>query len=329
MQANSDSNKIYLGIDISKATFVVAARRGEKIHCLTYSNDEKGVLSFLKTLGTHHHCILESTGNYDKRLLYALCMGNYQVSVITPMQSSAYAKVQKKITKTDNADAALLLTFGEKEQPYIYKISDDKILIIKQQRMVLRQLKRQKTAIKNQQEALNVLPNPDSFSLQQLQAHLAFIEQQIEQINERLKDFTQAEFKELMELVTSIKGIGTTIATALIEATNGFKDFENAKQFSKFVGLAPSAYDSGTSVKKTAHINKSGNPELRALLYTATWSSLRGNKACKEFYDELKRRGKASKVALIAVANKLIRQVFAVVRSNTPFDNEFKPKITL
>jgi hypothetical protein len=55
-----------------------------------------------------------------------------------------------------------------------------------------------------------------------------------------------------------------------------------------------------------------------------TWSALRGNKACKQLYDRLRAKGKPVKVALIAVANKLIRQMFAVVKSGIPFDNDFE-----
>jgi len=56
---------------------------------------------------------------------------------------------------------------------------------------------------------------------------------------------------------------------------------------------------------------------LRSLLYIASWSAIRFNKSCKDFYERLKERGKPGKVALIAVANKLIRQVFAIMRDHT------------
>lgn len=57
---------------------------------------------------------------------------------------------------------------------------------------------------------------------------------------------------------------------------------------------------SGSSIRKKGHINRHGNPELRSLLY-------------KVFYERLKERGKPGKVALIAVANKLTRQVCAII----------------
>lgn len=327
-ETKDKASVFYVGIDISKATFTVAQRQNDTIGKATYEtydNDEKGVLRFLKTLTDQHHCILESTGNYDKRLLYVLCRAEKKVSVISPSQSAAYAKVLKRTHKTDEADALLLLIFGEKEQPDAYSLADDKILILKQQRMVLRQLKRQKTAVKNQQEALSVLPNADPFSQKQLTKMLDFIEKQIQEVNNQMNDITQSEFGELMELVSSVKGIGKTIATALIEATNGFKNFDNAKQLASFIGTVPTHCESGTSVKKSVHISKKGVPELRALMYNATWSAVKSNKTCRELYLRLKKNNKPSKVALMAVINKLLNQIIAVVKSKIKFDNDFVP----
>ena len=111
----------------------------------------------------------------------------------------------------------------------------------------------------------------------------------------------------------------------MIEATNGFKNFDNAKQLARFIGTAPIRHESGTSVKKNVHIAKTGVPELRALMYNATWSAIRYNKFCRELYQRLKENKKPSKVALIAVINKLLNQIVAVVKSKVKFDNEFVP----
>ncbi len=46
-------------------------------------------------------------------------------------------------------------------------------------------------------------------------------------------------FDRRLKLLTSIKGIGVTLATALIIATGGFTYFDNAKQLSRFIGICP------------------------------------------------------------------------------------------
>ncbi|TSJ80940.1 MAG: transposase [Candidatus Cardinium sp.] len=128
---------------------------------------------------------------------------------------------------------------------------------------------------------------------------------------------TQEHYKEIYKRISSIKGIGDRTTMELIVSTGGGKHFQSAKQFSKYVGLAPVYEHSGTSIRKKGYINRHGNPGLRSLLYMASWPAIRFNKACKAFYERLKERGKPSKVALIAVANKLIRQIFAIIRDNT------------
>ena len=71
-----------------------------------------------------------------------------------------------------------------------------------------------------------------------------------------------------------------------------------------------------------AKINKNANSEIRAALYMASLSASRYNKACAELYQRLRAKGKPRKQALIAVAHKLIKQIWAVVKSGLDFDND-------
>ena len=60
--------------------------------------------------------------------------------------------------------------------------------------------------------------------------------------------------------------------------------------------------------------------------YLAALSAYKYNKSCMALYERLVTKGKAKKLALIAVANKLIRQVFAVVKNNRGYDPDFSPQ---
>uniref|UniRef100_UPI00259CF004 transposase n=1 Tax=Bacteroides acidifaciens TaxID=85831 RepID=UPI00259CF004 len=115
-------------------------------------------------------------------------------------------------------------------------------------------------------------------------------------------------------------------------ATGGFTYFENAKQLSRFIGICPTIEQSGTSINIRGHINRNGDETLRSMLYVAAWSASQHNKACKECYQRLRGNGKSGKVAMIAVANKLVRQAFAVVTSNNSYIDGFvstKPDTTV
>jgi transposase len=155
-------------------------------------------------------------------------------------------------------------------------------------------------------------------------------EQAIVDLQQEVCQLCKADFQEQYQRLLSIKGISHKVATALIETTNGFQSFASAKAVAKFIGLAPTTFQSG---KMSTHrgICRTGDSHLRSQLYVASCgaarrSAIRCNKACREFYQRLKAAGKPSKLALIAVANKLLRQAFALVRFGENFDDNYQPK---
>ncbi|MGI2262278.1 IS110 family transposase [Candidatus Cardinium hertigii] len=307
----------YIGIDIAKSSFVSAFPRGEGYSTSTYKNDINGIKTFLGKLDKSlHHCVLEATGNYGALLVGMLVECDISVSVINPKQIKHFSKVMLSVTKTDKIDAQLISLYGSKMEPKPYKMPSVNIQSLKQQKTLLYQLKKQLTMSYNLLESFNILPKVDALALKMLNKNIACLEDQIARLEEEMLCMTQENYKELYERISSIKGIGNRTSIELIVSTGGGKDFQNAKQFSKYIGLAPIYEHSGSSVRKKGHINRHGNPGLRSLLYMASWSAIRFNKSCKDFYERLKEREKPGKVALIAVANKLIRQVFAIIRDN-------------
>ena len=68
----------YVGIDVSKATFVVAYSSAKSSKTKTFKNTTKGVHEFIQTLSaSEHHCVLEATGNYSSLLVYLLSQVGY------------------------------------------------------------------------------------------------------------------------------------------------------------------------------------------------------------------------------------------------------------
>jgi transposase len=317
----------YIGIDLAKSTFVAAFPQEKGYVTATYKNDLKGIETFLAQLNkTSHHCVLEATGNYGALLVQMLIASEIAVSVLNPKQTKHFACMMLAVTKTDKVDAQLIALYGSKMQPQPYKMPAESIQFLKQQKTLLAQLKKQLTMSSNLLESFNVLPKADDLALKTLKQHIAHLEEQITLLEEQMLSITEETYQELYKQISSIKGIGNRTALELIVATGGGNHFQNAKQFSKYIGLAPTYAHSGTSIRKKGHINRHGNPELRSLLYMASWSAIRFNTACKTFYERLKEKGKPGKVALIAVANKLIRQVFAIIRDNTSYVDGYLSK---
>lgn len=315
----------YVGIDVSKATFVVAYSSAKNSKTRTFKNTTKGVHEFIQTLSvTEHHCVLEATGNYSALLVYLLSKAGITVSLENPLKIKNFARVMLSVNKTDETDARLIALYGERMQPSPYKLRSKSILILKQKRTVLRQLKKQLVATRNLKGSMEVLPLFDAKCKQTIEKTITFLEKQIKGMEEELASLAKDEYKKQMDLLTSIKGIGITLATALIVATGGFTYLDNAKQLTRYLGLSPTYQLSGTSVHVKGHINRNGDPGLRSQLYVAAFSSLRCNTECKACFDRLRSNGKPGKVAVIAVANKLIRQAFAVVTQGKPYVDGFK-----
>ena len=314
----------YIGIDVSKATLMVAyPQDNKKYKTREFQNTTTGIHSLVATLLPDDHCVMEATGNYGYLLLYLLEKAGICTSMENPLKVKNFARTMLTVTKTDKADAQLLSLYGERMKPEPYKIPSEALLLLKQKRAVLRQFKKQLLANNNLKKALEAMPKQDHKAIKAIEKVSITLEKQIKAVEEELNTLTQAEFNQQMSRLTTIKGIGTALAAALIITTGGFTYFDNAKQVSRYLGFCPTYQQSGTSIHVKGHINRNGDPYLRSQLYVASWSMIRHNTACGELYTRLRKRGKSGKLALVAVMNKVIRQSFAVVKHNTDYQDGF------
>ena len=94
-------------------------------------------------------------------------------------------------------------------------------------------------------------------------------------------------------------------------------DPQNGGPTTALVGLAPFADDSGAS-SRIRHI-RGGRAKVRMALYQAAVAAVRYCPSMKSFYASLKARGKATRVALIAVARKLLVLANALLRTGIPY----------
>ena len=136
--------------------------------------------------------------------------------------------------------------------------------------------------------------------------------------------------KEQQQQLTNLKsipGLGTKTALFLIVITDGFSKFERASQLCSYVGITPTIRISGSSVRGKSRISKVGNRKLRNLLFLCSFSACKHNKACRELYNRLLTHGKTKKQALIAVANKLLKQAFAIAKSGIPYNENYISKL--
>ncbi len=314
----------YIGIDVSKSTFLVAypLSKGD-YKPREFKNTAKGIHEFIRTLEADDHCVMEATGNYSYLLLYLLNQANITTSMENPLKVKNFARAMLSVTKTDKADAQLLSLYGERMRPAPFKMPSEAILLLKQKRAALRQFQKQLHSTTNLKRSLEVLPQKDAATFKAIDKIIETLEKQICKVEEDLIVLTQKEFDRQMQRLTSIKGVGVSLAAAIILATGGFTYFDNAKQVSRYLGICPTYQQSGTSVHFKGHINRNGDAHLRSQLYVAAWSMSQHNAECNKLYVRMKEKGKSGKLIMIAVANKVIRQCFAVVKHDTDYVDGF------
>jgi transposase len=313
-----------VGIDISKKYF--DADIDGKVH--RFDNNHKSFKKLIKQLKVKSHCVMESTSTYGNKLGHALHEAGHIVYIVNPLQVSSFAKMKLSKVKTDKSDARLITEFAKVNfddlRPYDFPSED--ILSAKQIETVLSQLRTQRTALSNQLEALDHYYFKAIEAESSLRTLLLQLDREIKKLEKQEKEHIDKQNKVMRENIASIAGIGDSTACMMIAATNGFSNFSNAKQLSSYFGCCPRIRQSGSSVKGRGAISKIGLSEVRSKLYMCALSAIKYNQSCKDLFERLRTKGKPYKLAMLAVVNKLIRQIYAVISKNVIFDNNYQIK---
>lgn len=128
---------------------------------------------------------------------------------------------------------------------------------------------------------------------------------------------SEARLSRGSELLQTISGVGPKSA-ALLAAVLSRIEFANADALVAYSGLDPRPYDSGKRSGKR-RLSKRGSSILRRRLYLAALSATR-SKPLGLTYHATRAKGFKSTPAVVILARKLLRIVWAVWKSGTPFD---------
>jgi transposase len=311
-------NKNYIGIDISKLSFDVAIKKGnEKYSHFKFSNDSEGFAKFRDLLKQDCViCVMEASGPYYLKLATFLFSKKISVCVINPLVIKRFSQMRMSRTKTDKKDAVIIAEYGNSQTPNLWQPEADYVLEIKQMQAYVEQMNKSRTGFIRQREAFKQNPVESLVLKESLEKMILSLEIEIALLENKMIAIIKDHHNELFQQLKSIPGIGRKTAMLLIVISGGFTKFDNARQLSSYVGISPRIFESGTSVKGKSKICKMGMSRIRAMLYVCSWSAKKCNNACKELYDRLVEKGKAKKIALIAVANKLLKQAFALASKN-------------
>jgi transposase len=309
----------YVGVDISKQTFDAF---NDELGSRQFNNDSVGFKLFKKWMGTSAQVVMEASGPYYLRLAHDLYSANIPVSVINPLVIRRFCQMNLQRAKTDKKDAASIAQFAQLTNPSSWSPAPEYLQQLLQMQSVMEQLSKQQTSTLNAMEALKQHPMIDKKAQNALSKVAQIQKEQIAKLEKEIMELTKQHYQTEYASLTSIPGIGKKTAMLLILATDGFTRFENIKQLVAYTGIAPRIFQSGKTINKKPKISKLGMADLRRSLYMCTLRAIEQNEACKNLYERLRQKGKAAKVALMAVCHKLLRQAFAVVKNKMQYKTE-------
>jgi transposase len=315
--------KVYVGIDVSKASLDVAVLKGTQREHARFSNDTDGYIKlqrWLKKQGRSVQVCLEATGSYGEGIAEFLYEAGYPVSVVNPARIKGYAQSQMSRNKTDKLDAYLIADFCRTQQPQSWSPPPPELRELTALVRHLEDLQQTRSQIANRLSVART-----STIKAQLQAQLALLDEQIKQtkraINDHINHFPH--LKQQRDLLASIPGIGELTAGKLLAEWRSITQFKCVAQLVAVAGLNPRHHRSGSSVHHATHISKCGRASLRAALYLPAVVAKQHNPILARFAARLQQRGLSGKPLIVAIMRKLLHLVFGILKSGKPFDPNF------
>jgi transposase len=176
------------------------------------------------------------------------------------------------------------------------------------------------------EDADNELPGVARLALQRAHLHWIDIELQMSWSDERIAAHVRTD--DRAKAAASLQGIGPVTASALVASVGDFAQFDNARQFGAWLGLVPSQNSTGGKAS-LGRITKRGDDYLRTLLIqgakSAVMSAGKRSDRISQWLVQLKERVGWQK-AVVALANKNARILWAVLTRGVPFNPDHVPE---
>jgi transposase len=323
-----------VGLDIAKSVFqvhgvdadgqVVVRRKLKRRYVLAFFQKVPSCLVGMEACATSHHW---------SRELQAL---GHRVRLMPP----AYVRPYVKRQKNDAADAEAIceavtrtnMRFVETkttEQQSCLVLHRTRYLFIRQQTSVINAIRAHLAEFgivapvgrKGLEQLLDAVANARDQRIPALaRACIATLGVQLRALKAQILEFDRQimiwhRSHETSKRLDAIPGVGPALATALVASIADPKAFRSGRDFSAWIGLVPRQHSSGGK-ERLGSISKQGDRYLRSLftagaLAVIRYAKIYGSKHRPWLTALLARR--PTKVAAIALANKLARMVWAMM----------------
>jgi len=294
MQNQSQSR--YVGVDVSKQSLDLDLPSPDD----HVPNTTEAITALLSRLPEGTHLVCESTGGYENALVREALAAGVPISVVPPQRVRHLALSQGRLAKTDKIDAVLLSDYGRAQRPRRVEAPDP-------QRARLRELLRaraQLVELKTLEASWAEHASADPLLRRQVLARAKLLDKQLEELERQIRELAKGErARAELERLQQVQGVGEVTAWTVWAEMPELGTLEEG-QAAGLAGLAPHPRDSG--FQKGKRFIQQGRPQVRRVLYMAAITAARCNPVLAPVYQRLRARGKPAKVAIIALARRLI-----------------------
>lgn len=120
-------------------------------------------------------------------------------------------------------------------------------------------------------------------------------------------------------LLQTVKGVGPRVAEAVVTHLDDPRRFKSGDEVAGYAGLVPKQIESG-QMSRRGHITRRGPGLLRSMLVESAWVVWRHNDWAQAFVQKVSRRSKSRrKIAIVALARRLLTILWAMLRDDKPF----------
>jgi transposase len=303
-----DEVKRFVGIDVAKAALDVFI--GSAAAAFSVANDEVGIQELFRQLKPADFVILEATGGLEMPVASALAAAGIAVAIVNPRQVRDFARATGRLAKTDRLDAEVLARFGQAVRPEARPLANEQAQALEALVTRRRQLVEMLTAEKNRRASA------PKISHRSIDEHIRWLEKRLAGFDDELAEMIRDTplWRERDELLRSVPGVGKVLSSTLLAHLPELGAL-NRKQIAALAGLAPFNRDSGS-----LHGSRciwGGRAQVRRVLYMAVVAAVRSNPVIKNFYTQLRARGRYPKSALTACMRKLLVILNAMLHNKT------------
>ena len=306
-------SKPIVGVDVAKNELVIYQAELDLLE--TISNDKAAIKKWLKALPAPVDLAIESTNIYHLAFADLAHEAGCTIYMVGGYELSHYRKGVNVRAKTDALDAKLLARYLKNEYEELHPWVPPSPLY----RRLLSLFRRRAALVQARVGLVQSWANEPL--LKSAFAKQVASMQRLETLVEKMikNQLEEAGLLTQLKRCTKVEGIGFLTGARLIAAFQR-GNFRNSDAFIAFLGMDLRVSQSGQKDGRRS-LTKRGDPEARRLLHNAAMSACRTS-TWKGFYEEQRARGFSTTQALVILARKLARVVFALLKGQS----EYQPK---